>query len=264
MEWYWIVALIGVGIGAGLLSGLLGISGGVVTVPSLLLIFREMGLPSDYLMHVAVGTSLSSMAFNSFSSMMTHHKRKAVVWDAVVKMLVGLFLGAIIGAMIAGQLPSFFLQIFFGVFEILIGLNFLRPLKIKDGSHPLPSFAMLAFASFVISGLSTILGIGGGLMITPLLLWLGFEMRKSIGTASAGSFFVCTVGAISYLFVGLTSGVKIPDCLGFIHFPAFLTIVLTAPFAAVGGAFLTHRLPVGILRKVFGVALIVAGAAVIW
>ena len=263
MEWYWIISFVVVGIGAGLLSGLLGISGGVITVPCLLFIFRAAGLPEQHLMHLAVATSLSSMTFNSFASMMAHHRRCGVVWDACLKMLPGLLIGSVGGAAIAGFLPSGFLEVFFGIFEVALGVYFLRAYVQKTDGHPLPSFGMLFGSALLISGLATILGIGGGLLVTPLLVFLGFQMRKAVGTASAASFVVCLVGAISYLVIGLKSGAQIPDTIGYIQFPAFLSIVLTAPFAAVLGAHLTHVLPVKLVRRIFGLALIAAGVMVI-
>lgn len=263
MEWYWIVSFIAVGLGAGLLSGLLGIAGGIITVPCFLLIFKAMGLPSEYLMHVAVGTSLSAMSFNSFASMLAHHRRGGVIWEAITKMFPGMVLGVGLGSFIAGLLSSGFLQDFFGGFEVLVGLYFLCPFKAKD-EGVIPSWWVLSGCLLVISGLSAMLGIGGGLMVTPLLVFLGFDMRKSIGTAAAASFLVCVFGAISYLVLGLTSGVHINDCIGYIHFPAFLIVSLSAPFAAVIGAYLTHKLSVKLLRKVFGVALILAGVALLW
>ena len=264
MEWYWIISFVGVGLVAGLLSGLLGISGGVITVPSLLFLFRQIGLPADSLMHIAVGTSLSSMAFNSFSSMMTHRRRQSIIWEAVLKMAPGLMLGAVGGAFLAGNLGSGFLQIFFGCFECVIGIYFLFPVRPREDLHPLPSWLALSGAALFISGLATILGIGGGLMVTPLLIWFGFRMRKAVGTSSACSFAVCASGAISYLIIGLQSGEVIEDTIGYVHFPSFLTMVLTAPFAAILGAQLHHVLPVRVMRSVFGVALVLAGLALIF
>lgn len=258
MEWYWLLSFVAIGMGAGFLSGLIGISGGIVTVPSLLAVFRSMGMPDDVVMHIAIGTSLSAMTFNSFSSMMAHNRRESVIWEAVLKMLPGLLLGVGVGALIADHLSSSFLQRFFGIFELAIGLYFLFPMKAKDGEI-IPSWYVMSGAMFLISGISSMLGIGGGLMVTPLLIFLGFHMRKSVGTASATSFFVCLIGAIGYLALGLTSGTDIEDCIGFIHFPAFLSIMLIAPFSAILGAHLAHELPVKYLKRFFGIALMIAG-----
>ena len=202
MEWYWIISFVAIGLGAGLLSGLLGIAGGIVTVPCLLLVFKAMGFPPEYLMHVAVGTALSAMSFNSFASMMAHNRKGGVIWEAVMKMLPGLILGVVAGSYLADHLSSGFLQRLFGGFELLVGLYFMWPLKAKEEGI-VPSWIALSGCMLVISGLSAMLGIGGGLMVTPLLVFLGFHLRKSIGTAAATSFFVCVFGAVSYLILGL-------------------------------------------------------------
>ena len=69
-----------VGAGSGLLAGLLGMSGGIITVPCLLFIFTYMGFPTVELMQLAIGTSLAAMVFNSLSSTYTHNKNHVVNW----------------------------------------------------------------------------------------------------------------------------------------------------------------------------------------
>lgn len=92
-----------VGVGAGLIGGLLGISGGLVTVPSLLFIFTYMGFPPDYVMHSAIGTSLASMVINALSSTVAHNQQGGVIWPLVKKLIPGLILGSILGAFIARE-----------------------------------------------------------------------------------------------------------------------------------------------------------------
>jgi uncharacterized membrane protein YfcA len=66
---------------AGFLSGLIGIGGGLVVVPLLNMIFSLQGdIPSELIMHMAVGTSLSSILFTAFSSVRSHAKRGGVLW----------------------------------------------------------------------------------------------------------------------------------------------------------------------------------------
>lgn len=264
MEWQWILSFVLIGLFAGVFSGLLGISGGVIAVPSLLFVFRSLDIPSEYTMHVAVATSLSSMTFNSFTSMLAHQKKHAIVWDAALKMLPGLLVGSVSGAWFAKLLPSQMLVLIFGLFEICLGAYFMRAKKQNEEEHVLPSGLFLCATGFLIGGFATILGIGGGLLLTPLLVFLGFKMRKAVGTSASASFVVCFVGAISYLVLGLRSGEILPNCIGFIQFPAFLSIILTAPFAAIVGAHLTHELPVKLVKRIFGLVLMIAGVALLW
>src|SRR5690348_6236268 len=111
-----LVAYAIIGLIAGFLGGLLGISGGLVTVPCLFLIFKMLHFPSVYLMQLAIGTSLAAMVFNAISATYTHHHQKGVNWKLVRTMLPGLILGCIAGAFVSYLLPGFILELIFAVF----------------------------------------------------------------------------------------------------------------------------------------------------
>ena len=75
---------------AGLLAGLFGLGGGVIIVPALAFIFLKYGLPVEYIMHLAIGTSLTVMIFTSFFSSMSHYKHDRVEIAAIKKLLPGI------------------------------------------------------------------------------------------------------------------------------------------------------------------------------
>ena len=58
-------------IAVGFMAGLFGIGGGLISVPVLFYIFESLGLSSDYIMHLAVGTSFSIIVPTSISSVLT-------------------------------------------------------------------------------------------------------------------------------------------------------------------------------------------------
>jgi uncharacterized protein len=107
-----------VGAVAGVLAGLLGIGGGLVIVPLLVFCFTRQGIPDAMIMHLALGTSLASIVFTAVSSFLAHHKRGAVRWDVVRKILIGIVIGTFIGSTIAAHLSTRFLKGFFIVFLI--------------------------------------------------------------------------------------------------------------------------------------------------
>jgi len=108
---------------AGIIGGLLGLGGGIIIVPVLLVLFIQQEFISDILMHLAVATSLTTIVFTSMSSAFAHHRRGAVLWRPVALFVPGIILGGILGAVIADHLPSDTLRIIFGIFEILVGLQ---------------------------------------------------------------------------------------------------------------------------------------------
>src|SRR3982750_413019 len=77
-----LIAILAVsGLVAGFAAGLLGVGGGIVTVPVLEYSLRFAGVPEEYRMHVAVATSLAAIIPTSISSARTHHTRGAVDWE---------------------------------------------------------------------------------------------------------------------------------------------------------------------------------------
>ncbi|MCB1072587.1 MAG: sulfite exporter TauE/SafE family protein [Chlamydiales bacterium] len=252
-----------IGILAGLLSGLLGIGGGIVTIPLLLLAFTQIGVPSVEVMHLAIGTSLAAMVFNTLSASYSHYKKGGVLFHIVKPMGVGIVIGAIFGALIARFASSSFLQIFFGIFETLLGIRFLLPEPKITKEKKLPPFWGLSLISLAVTTLSTMLGIGGGIVNVPILTHFNIPVKKAIGTSSALSFLIALFGAFFFLLVGMHS-TRVNDSVGYVYIPAFLVISVISFFIAPFGAKLAHILPTKILKRIFGLALLVAGLMMIF
>ena len=113
-----ILALLAIGLSAGLLAGLLGIGGGVVMVPAMVLI---MGLDQ----HVAQGTSLlviiPAAAFGSF----THHRHGRLTLRDAAALAVGGVLGAVLGSVTALSLDEKLLQRLFAVLILIVAARLL-------------------------------------------------------------------------------------------------------------------------------------------
>ena len=257
-----IIAFAGIGLIAGVLAGLLGIGGGIVTVPCLVLALKLMNFPPDSFMHIAIGTSLAAMVFNSFSSFYTHNKKKGVKFSIVRPMALGILFGSFIGALLAKVLPGSFLQIFFGAFECLLGIRFLFKEKKIKTMRKLPHFFSLSGIALGVSTLSTMLGIGGGLVNVPILTYFHVPLKKAIGTSSALSFLISLLGAIFFLIMGMQD-TSYPSTFGYIYIPAFVAISIASFFAAPLGVKLTHKMPAAILRRIFGAVLLLGGMSMI-
>ena len=96
-------ALLATGVAAGFIAGLLGVGGGIVIVPVLFLAFTALGIPDEVKMHVAVGTSLSTIVFTSFASFRAHSRRGAVDFDLLRSWAPGIFAGVVIGTLLASS-----------------------------------------------------------------------------------------------------------------------------------------------------------------
>lgn len=247
-----------IGAFSGIFAGLLGLGGGIVAVPCLLVSFRLLGYPQAEWMHLAIGTSLAAMVFNTFSATWAHHRKKAVLWNVIKKMAPGFIVGALIGAWIATSLSGIILQIFFGTFLCVLGVYFFRgKVKTKQG-YKLPSLPKLNLMSAGIGAISNILGIGGGTMTVPLLCSYHISDRHAIATSSACSFLLTSLGATSYLVFGWGT-VSDTETVGYVNLTAFLVIGIVSFFFAPYGVKLAHELPVEKVRKIFAYVVMITG-----
>lgn len=256
IEW---AAFAAVGILAGTLSGLLGISGGMVTVPCLVLLFEWMGFPKEELMQTAIGTSLASMVINASASTWAHHLKLNVKWDLFRRMLPGILLGAVCGAFIAHLLPGDILEFFFG----LAACAFAFHMWFSKAPHPeeteqLPNSAVLNTLSFGIAAFSSVLGIGGGIMTVPALLAYRVQIKRAVGTSAATTISVSLIGALSYLYLGRGMA-NAPLTFGYLYLPAFAIISFASVFGAFFGTALTQKISVPLLKKIFAGCLLIAG-----
>ncbi len=253
-----------IGVTAGLLAGLLGISGGVVTIPLLVLMFNMLQFDHLCLMQLAIGTSLAAMVINAFSSTMAHHRRGKVTWPVVRAMAPGVFVGCISGAFVARLLPGDVLKLIFGVFECLLGIYFFKKIKPYEGENRLPGKWALSGIGYGIGGISNILGIGGGIITVPTLMAFKLKPRRAVATSSAVGFMISVLGASSYLYFGLTQECMVKYSIGYLYVPAFVAISIASAFTAPYGAKLAHTLEPTLLRRIFGGALIIAGSLMIF
>lgn len=247
---------------AGLMAGLLGIGGGLVIVPALALLFASQGFAGATLMHYAVGTSLATIVLTSVSSLLAHHRRGSVLWHAVRGMVPGIVIGALAGAWLAKQVSSSGLALFFGMFEILVALQLL--VGRQPAAHrSLPGPAALAVAGSLIGAVSAVLGIGGGTLTVPFLLWNRVDIRAAVGTAAACGLPIALAGAAGFVITGPGVAAQPDWSSGFVYWPAVAGIVLASVPLAPLGARLAHYLPRQVLQRAFAVFLVLVGMKMI-
>jgi uncharacterized membrane protein YfcA len=256
-----IAAYLAIGGVVGFFAGLLGIGGGTIIVSSLALMFAAHGFPSQYVMHMAIGTSLAAIIAGSWASFRAHHRHGAVDWPVVKAMIPGLLAGVVAGAIVARFMDAAFLKVFFLGFMALIIFQLVFNVKPK-ASRPLPGPAGLNAMAFFIGVCSSWFGGGAAAVGVPFLTWCGMSIHRAIGTVAALGFPVAIAGAIGYAIAGLNVPEMPKWSVGFVYLPAFVGISLTSVLVAPWGARLAHKLKGPTLRRIFAVFLIVVGAKV--
>lgn len=247
---------------AGFFAGLLGIGGGLIIVPVLTTVF-VLFLTGEHLVHLAIGTSMATILITSLASVKAHQKQAAVQWTLVRMLTPGVIVGGLLGSLVAHLVSAPLLAKLFAVIETAIAIKLL--LNIQPSPHrTLPGVVGQSSAGTLIGCLSTLVGIGGGTLTTPYLVWHNVSIRHAIATSSAVSLPIAAAGTLGFLISGWQV-TELPDyTTGYIYWPAFIGISLASFFTAPIGAAMTHRLPVETLQRVFGILLILLAIKMFW
>ncbi len=248
---------------AGTLAGLLGIGGGLVIVPILAALFHLQGFAGGHIMQLAVGTSLASILFTALASAWAHHRRGAVVWPLVWQLAAGIGLGAWTGGWLALWLGGQGLALVFAVFELVVAA------QLAFGGAPAahrsaPGALRNGLAGAGIGVLSALLGIGGGTLTVPWLVWHNVEMRRAVATAAACGLPIALVGSLGFLAAGWNQADLPAGTTGYIYWPAVAAISAASMFGAPFGARLAHRLPAHRLRQLFAGFLALLGLLMLY
>jgi uncharacterized membrane protein YfcA len=244
------------GLAVGFVAGLLGVGGGLIIVPVLITLLQVQGLAAGMEPQVALGTSLASILFTSLSSVRAHHRHGAVEWPLLRRITPGIVAGTLAGALLAAQLPGQVLKLFFVAFLFYAATQMWLDFKPRP-HRSLPGKAGTTVAGGVIGAVSSWVGIGGGTLSVPFMLWHNIPLHRAIGTSAAIGFPIALAGALGYA-VGGSRSEGLPDAsLGYLYLPALAGIVLGSVLTAPLGARTAHRLPVRPLKRIFAVLLYV-------
>jgi len=259
-----IIAYLAIGAFAGIAAGLLGIGGGLVIVPLLLIVFSwSQTLPYELHAHIAIATSLATIIFTAISAIIAQQKKKAIIWSIFLFMLPGVLIGSYAGAWIALWLPRDPLLTIFSLFMLLVGVKMWTawtPTNIQ------PSFSSIERlpVGFVIGCVSSIVGIGGGTMTVPYLNLSKIQIQKAIAVSSALGLPIAISGSLGFYFNSLVNQQIIEKSWGYIYLPAFITIIVVSVFTARYGVYLSHKLDKHVLSKIFAVLLFAQAIKILW
>lgn len=259
-----IALYLAVGATAGLLAGLLGVGGGLIIVAALAWLLPARGFAHEYVMQVALATSLASIILTSISSAAAHWRRGSVLWRSVQWLVPGMVLGGLGGAQVASHLSSEALRWIVAGYCLLAAAQLLFG-RVRAGleAEGSPGGALLLGAGIGIGALSAVVGIGGGSMTVPLLVWLGVTPVRAVGTSAACGFAIAVASALGFVYGAHAVGAVLPSgSLGFVYLPAALGCAVASVLVAPVGVRLAHALSGDTLKRVFAAFLVLMGIAV--
>lgn len=250
-----IVGLIAAGLFAGFIGGLFGVGGGVVIVPALYVVFTYLGVDEAVRMHLAIGTSLSTIISTSWRSLSTHAKAGAVDFAVLRGWAPWITGGALIGAALAGLSNTDVLLVVFGGGLLLVAAQMGLGNPNWRIAPDLPTGAMRALIAGGIGLLSAMMGIGGGAFGVTVMTLFGRPMHQAVATASGFGAAIALPAALGYVIAGWGRE-GLPDfSAGFVSLPGFIVLAALTAITAPIGARLAHRLPQQTLKRLFAVFL---------
>ncbi|MBI5751250.1 MAG: sulfite exporter TauE/SafE family protein [Hydrogenophilales bacterium] len=245
------------GLLGGLLSGLVGIGGGIIMFPLLLYVPPAFGLGALSIKAAASITSVQSL-FGALTGTIAHHRHRRVYWP-----LARDFGGAMTATSLLGSIASSFISghwilVLFAVMAVIAALLMLFPRpEVAQAMHEetaphysRPRAWMLGALIGVCAG---VIGQGGGFLFVPVLMaFLGMPLRIAIGTALA---------------VGVASSVAVVlGRIGTAQIPWLLTAITVSGgiIGAQTGSELSQRIPRRLLRGILAAAVIATAVKMLY
>lgn len=258
--------LFGVGVTAGVLSGLFGVGGGIIIVPSLIAVYSFIGFQSPYIVHIAIATSLFSIIFTSTSSAWKHSSHNNVLWKAAILIGLASSVTVFLFSKMALVLPGDVLKKIFSVILIGVGMKMLLEknsgLDDDEKNYDSKSINKLycTVTGILVGIIAAFTGLGGGIFVIPLMHYIiKVPIRKAIGTSTVAIIITSVSGVISYLINSPDNANTMKYSFGMVDTISAIPIVLASiPFAQVG-VYLHKKTRNNLLKKLFaGMILIVS------
>ncbi len=264
-----LVVLLLTGLVVGFTSGLLGVGGGFIMVPIQLWVLTSMGVDPDIAVRTSFGTSLAVILPTATSGCYGHSCMGTVLWRPGIALGITGVAGAFVGGFIAAHAPAGPLKVIFGLVVLAGAIRLLLADKIRPRSKVSEGkpkggdlyYLLWGFPIGLISGLS---GIGGGVIIIPIMVVaMGFNMYQAVGTSSVAIAFNSIGGVISYALNGMGVAGLPPYSVGYIDFLQLALLAGASVPMAQLGVRVCHMVPGATLRKVFVLLMFYVGLKMI-
>jgi len=238
----------------GLLLGLLGGGGSILTVP--VLVFTLNFSAKD-----AIVTSLIIVAITSAIAMISHARKGCVCWKTGLTFSVTGVMGAFLGGRISASIPDDILLLLFAIVMLIASFYMLRSKSSETINKPVTDrlcpdelpFLAIFFDGFMVGVITGLVGVGGGFLLVPALSFLvGLPIHAAIGT----SLLIITLQSIAAL-VGHANAINFDPKI----------VALFSVLAVIGsliGSHLTQKISSQHLKKAFGIFVLLIACFMIY
>lgn len=256
-----LLMLLGAGLAAGFVAGLVGVGGGIVFTPVLLVYFQQIGVAPVLVPKLTIGTSLVCTCLAALASTRHQIRRGAVARRTARWVGTSSALAVALMTLLVTTRPWYDATVFQAVFALLLLVVALRMLRESSPAPPVekeaasseamswrrPALFGIGSAAGVVA---TAAGVGGGIVLVPAYnRILQMPIHRAVGTSSATIVLISLAGIVSYAVLGW--GADVPaTALGYVDARALL-LAVPALFTARLGVWAAHRLPTRPLRLLF-------------
>ena len=220
-------------------------------MPVLFHVFAQLQIDLDVRMHLAVGTSLSTIIFTAWRSVRAHRARGAVD-DALLRAwIVPVLVGVLLGSVWASALGGPVLTGIFAVVALAVAVHMaFAPDEWRLVDLP-PTGAARPGLGVVIGLFSVLMGLGGGTLGVPIQTLMGIPIRRAVGTAAGLGLIIAIPGTLGFILAGLDAPGRPLLSVGYVNLLGLALIAPATMLAAPWGARLAHALPRPALRRAF-------------
>ncbi len=252
------------GVIAGFLAGLFGIGGGTVLVPAFFQVFGAVGIDGSVRMHLAVGTSMAVVVATSLSSFVAHRKRGTVDEQLLRSWLGPLPLGVLFAILVVAYVSSATLRILFAVICVVIAVRLLAGRDHWRLGADLPPNPVRAFVGIVIGFLSTLMGIGGGVLNNTFMTAYGRPIHQAVSTSAGVGVLIALPGCFGYMWAGW-GNVALPIwSTGYVNWIAVALVIPLTLWVTPYGVKVAHASPKRKLEVALGLYLIFVAVRFFW
>ena len=254
-----VLTLLIVGGVGGLLSGMLGVGGGIIFVPALYFTLVSFAPQAGHIMRVAIGTSTALILATGASSAFWHHRKGSVDFAILRSWGPAVVGGVAVGTYFASTVNGHFLKQLFSFLMLFICVYMALSKEPHENvqTHRVSAGVQKAFAAFV-GMIAALLGVGGAIMNIPFMTYIGMPMRKAVGTGGALAFIISLPAMIGYIISGLPHAHELPPyCVGYVNWLALVVILPVSMLLSPVGVHVSHKLSKNVLRRIFAVVLAV-------
>ncbi|MCX7834813.1 MAG: sulfite exporter TauE/SafE family protein [bacterium] len=231
------ILLVGIGFVVGIVAGFIGIGGNVILIPIVLYYLKLSGIPETVLTHITYGSMLLVTFVTAISTTIRMHIQKMILWKLVPWLVLGSILSTQGLGSILKSIQGSFLQLAFATFIFILGVRWFFARNQKDPENPrfIKPFS-LVITGIVIGAISLLTGLGGGIILIPLLAgYYHISTLYLAGTSGAVLIFTALSAVVSYLWSGWGHPDLPKGALGYLlpHL-SFIIAIGTIPGAQIG------------------------------